>query len=125
MADLISDAVDWLASTLKTDAGQTVVYWRASDSVSVTAVVGQSVAEAVEEDGRIIRVESRDFLIARADLVLSAVNVEPERGDVIRWTIGSTVYVYEVIALPGESHWRDSDPYLKTFRIHTKRVAIE
>ena len=125
MVDLIKTGSDWLADQLKTNAGQSVTYIRGANNVALTATIGQSVVEAVDEDGRVIRIETRDFLIHRADLILGGVEVEPDRGDQITWVDGSTTYRYEVMPLAGEDHWRDSDPYRKVLRIHTKRVAVE
>ena len=59
------------------------------------------------------------------DLLLAGVPVLPERGDRIRETQGATTYVYEVMAPGKEPHYRYSDPYRKTLRIHTKHVSTE
>ena len=67
------------------------------------------------------RWESRDYLIQAADLDLG----EPQRGDQIRETQGATIYKYEVMAPGKEPAFRFSDPYRKTYRIHTKLVGTE
>ena len=71
------------------------------------------------------KIESRDFLILTADLVLAGAATLPQRGDRIKETSGDKVYVYEVLAPGKEPHYRFSDPYRKTLRIHSKQVDLE
>jgi hypothetical protein len=60
-------------------------------------------------------------LIQTADLSLG----EPQRSDQIRETQGAKTFVYEVMAPGKEPAYRFSDPYRKTYRIHTKLVGTE
>ena len=69
--------------------------------------------------------ESRDFLVRAADLVLDGQKTLPERGDRVHETQDGTVYIYEVMAPGREPHYRFSDPYRRTLRIHTKLVDTE
>ena len=125
MPDLLKTASDWLADQQKTHASRTVTYQRGVDSVQVQAVIGRTVFEVDDGVGVIQKVESRDFLIQAADLILAGWTVLPERGDRIQETEGTTTYVYEVMAPGGEPAWRYSDPYRKTLRIHTKQVETQ
>ena len=79
---------------------RTVEYCRGAESVSVQATIGRTVFEVDDASGLLEKWESRDFLIAAAELVLAGAQVLPQRGDRIRETGGGKVYVYEAMA-PG------------------------
>ena len=104
---------------------RTVSYWRGEDSVNVQATIGRTVFEVDDGMGILEKIESRDFLILTADLVLAGEATLPLRGDRIKETSGDKVYVYEVLAPGKEPHYRFSDPYRKTLRIHSKQVDTE
>ena len=123
MTDVLQTGSDWLAEKLKTHAGRTVIYRRGLDSVAVTATIGRTEFEIDDEFGVLRKLESRDFLIQVSDLVLNSTAVLPERGDEIDETQDGVTYTYEVMA-PGKApHFRYSDPYRKTLRIHTKQTG--
>ena len=122
MADLLQQGSDWLADQMKTHAGRVVTYRRGTDTVDVLATIGKTEFEVDDEFGVLRRFESRDFLILAADLVLNSVTVLPERGDEIDETQGTVTFTYEVMAPGKEPHFRYSDPYRKTLRIHTKQT---
>ena len=121
MTDLLKTGSDWLADQLKASASQSVLYTRGANSIPVTATIGKTVFETSSDLGIVERWESRDYLIQAADLDLG----EPQRGDQIRETQGATIYKYEVMAPGKEPAFRFSDPYRKTYRIHTKLVGTE
>ncbi len=121
MSDLLQTGLAWLAGKLKTYVSQTVVYWRGTASVSLAATFGRSEAERIDESGVGVRVESRDFIVAAADLVLDGATTTPRRGDAIVVTEGAVQRRYEVMTL-GDSHYRPCDPFGKQIRIHTKLV---
>ena len=75
--------------------------------------------------GLIETVQSRDFLILTSYLVLGGTATLPKAGDRIKEAVGSTSYVYEVLAPGTEPAYRFSDPYRRTLRIHTKQVGTE
>ena len=125
MADLLEWGSAWLDGQRKTHLSRPVTYQRGAESVEVQARVGRTVFEAADAYGVVERTESRDFLVLATDLVLGGAAVLPERGDRIRETDGANVYVYEVMAPGKEPHWRWSDDYRRTLRIHTKHVATE
>ena len=124
MADLLQQASSWLEDQRTRHATRQVTYRRGASQAIVSATVGKTIFR-IEGDGILERIESRDYLILTADLVLDDQQTLPERGDRIRETEGSKTFVYEVMAPGKEPHWRYSDPYRKTLRIHTKHVDTE
>jgi hypothetical protein len=125
VADLLEGASAWLDAQRLKFMSRTVGYHRGKDSVDVRAAIGKSVF-AVESGYAVLeRIESRDYLVPAADLVLNGETTLPLRGDRIKETDGEKVFVYEVMAPGKEPHFTFSDPYRKTLRIHTKHVATE
>ena len=122
--DLLQKASDWLENKRTQYAACTVRYQRGEQFVDLPATVGKTLFEVEEGHGVLIRHESRDFLILAADLVLGGIKTLPQKGDRIRETQGDTIYIYEVTAPGKEPCWRYSDPYRKTFRIHTKQHMV-
>ena len=118
MVDMLEQAAAWLGDRRKRFLSRTVSYGRGDSTVQVAATVGQTTFEVQDAYGAVEKWESRDFLIAAADLVLDDALVEPQRGD--RITDGQKVY--EVLAPGKEDVYRPSDPYGVTLRIHTKQV---
>lgn len=99
-----------------------ITYTRGASSVSILATVGRTIFRV--DDGFQIfqRIESRDYIVDAADLVLDGSQVLPERGDRIEETANGATYTYEVMAPGGEPHYRWSDREHNTLRIHTKLV---
>lgn len=125
MSDLLERGSAWLEEQRHRHLTRTVTYARGSATVDLSATVGKTVFQVDNGYGILERVESRDYLIRAEDLVLDGVPVLPKRGDRVRETQGSHVFVYEVLAPGQEPEWRYSDAYRKTLRIHTKLVATE
>ncbi len=125
MADLLEQGAQFLDDQRHAHMTRTMVYHRGGSSVEVSATIGQTTFEQADEFGGIQRLESRDYLIRTADLVLDAEIVLPAPGDRIHETSGASLFVYEVMAPGGEPPFRYSDPYRKALRIHTKHVATE
>lgn len=125
MADLLEQGSTWLDQQRVQHMSRTVSYHRGAESVAVQATIGRTVFEVDDGMGILERIESRDFLIITADLVLAGQAILPQRGDRIKETSGDKVYVYEVLAPGKEPHYRFSDPYRKTLRIHSKQVDLE
>lgn len=122
----------WLESMRHRHATTMVTYQRGApgseESVEVDATIGQTTFETESDTGALIKVQSRDYLILAADLVLGDVQTLPMQGDVIRElaTDGSgKVHLYEVMAPSGAPHYRYSDPFRTTLRIHTKSIGEE
>ena len=125
MADLLEQGSAWLEEQRVQHMSQLVTYHRGADSVAVKATIGRTVFEVDDGTGILEKIEARDFLILAADLVLASQVTLPQRGDRIKETAGDKVYVYEVLAPGKEPHYRFSDLYRKTLRIHTKHVDTE
>ena len=125
MTDLLRTGSDWLEDQRVKHMTRSVLYQRDASSVEVSATIGRTVFEVDNGYGVLERTESRDYLILTSDLVLDGQQTLPERGDRIRETQGTQTFVYEVMAPGKEPHWRYSDPYRKTLRIHTKQVDTE
>lgn len=123
--NLLERASNWLEDRRTQHATSSVTYQRANDTVVVAASVGRTTFEVDNGFGVVERTESRDFLVLTDDLVLGGTRTLPERGDRVRETQGATTFVYEVMAPGKEPHWRYSDLYRRTLRIHTKHVATE
>jgi len=123
--DVLETASNWLEDQRTEHASRTVTYERGADSVEVSASIGRTIFDVGNGFGLVERTESRDYLVLTDDLVLGGGGTLPERGDRVRETQGTAVFVYEVMAPGKEPHWRYSDPYRKTLRIHTKHVATE
>jgi hypothetical protein len=123
MGDLLKQGSDWLEAQRTRHASRTVAYQRGVGSVELAATIGRTLFEIDTALGLQERFESRDFLVLTADLVLGGNVTLPARGDRILETDGTTTFTYEVMAPGKEPHFRYSDPYRKTLRIHTKQVA--
>ncbi len=125
MPDLLEQGATWLDEQRHAHLTRTVTYERGADSVQVQATIGRTVFEQADEYGAIHRIESRDFLVRAADLVLGGTQTLPQAGDRIRETDGGVTHVYEVMAPGTEPPWRYSDAYRRVLRVHTKHVATE
>ena len=123
----------WLESMRHRHVTTTVTYQRGTvgtgiASVEVDATIGQTTFETESETGALVKVQSRDFLILAADLVLGDVQTLPMQGDVIRETAtdgSGKVHLYEVMAPNGAPHYRYSAPVRTALRIHTKHIGEE
>ena len=102
-----------------------IVYSRGVDSVTIAAVVGQTPFEQTDEYGDSHQIESRDYIVIAADLILAGLATLPQAGDEARETQGATVYVHEVMSPGGEPPFRLTDPGRVGLRIHTKLVDTE
>lgn len=120
MADLLARGSAWLAGQRKRFGASAVTYRRGESSVSILATVGRTERQIDEGNGLLTRVESRDYLVTAADLVIGGAAVFPRAADQVVEADGS---VYELMDFPGEGFCRWSDPYRVTLRIHTKRVS--
>jgi len=125
MADMLEQGASWLDDQRHQHMTRSVSYARGSSTVEVQATIGRTEFEQADEYGIVHKVESRDYLIRAADLVLDGQPTLPKRGDQIRETDGTTTIVYEVLSPGDEPIFRYSDPYRKALRIHTKHIATE
>ena len=122
MTDLLQDGLGWLEEQRRKHLTRAVTYRRGSSAAEVPATVGATKFEVDDGYGTVVGQQMRDYLIATADLVLDGQQTLPERGDEILEERGGTTYVYEVMELGPDRHFRFCDPAGKTLRIHTKHV---
>jgi len=71
------------------------------------------------------RIESRDYIINVADLIVNSVNIKPKEGDLIFEDVDGTRFTYRVSSPGKEPDWRYSGHYRVAFRIHTKLIKEE
>jgi len=122
VADLLTRGSELIDRTRRAHLSRTVVYRRGADSVEIEATVGSTAFDRTDEYGVIHRIESRDYLVSAADLVLAGQAVTPKAGDRITETGDTRVHEYEVMSPGDEPAWLYSDPQRRTLRIHTKFV---
>ncbi|HQL75981.1 MAG TPA: hypothetical protein PLD58_22590 [Phycisphaerae bacterium] len=125
MADLLEQAVSWLGRMRNAHLARAVTYQRGGQSVDLSATLGSTDYQVADESGLTVQAVATDFLIAADRLVLDGIRTLPRLGDRIRLADGERVKVYEVLDLAGGGHFRPSDPYGQTLRIHTKQVDEE
>lgn len=125
MTDMLARGMEWLSRQRTQHLTQSVTYARGADSVTLPATIGKTEFAIEDGHGLLQKYESRDYLVQTEDLILNGTAVLPERGDQIRETQGTSIYVYEVLAPGTEPVWRYSDPYRHTLRIHTKQIDTE
>ena len=127
MVDLLQKGMAWLEAQRTKFMTQSVVYQRggeAGGAVEVLATIGTTTFNVDDGGGALLRIESRDYLISVADLIIGETPILPKRGDRIRETSGGQVFVYEVVGPGDEPCWRWSDAYRTTMRIHAKQTEI-
>lgn len=122
MGDLLAKGSEMLDRTRRAHLSRTVVYRRGAGSVELSATVGSTAFDRTDEYGVVHRIESRDYLVAAADLVLGGDAVTPKAGDRITETGEARVHEYEVMSPGDEPAWRYGDRQRRTLRIHTKFV---
>jgi len=125
VTDILEKGLGWLEDKRDEHRTDVVRYKRDTFSVGINATVGRTLFEVDKGRGILEKIESRDFLVLTKDLIIDGSQALPERGDVIRETRGTETFVYEVLAPGKEPHYRYSDPYRKTLRIHAKLVDTE
>jgi hypothetical protein len=113
--DILADGASWLAGQLKAVASRPVVFVRGNSAIEVSATIGASSFQAADQNGLIDQWESRDFIIATADLPFG----DPQRGDKVVETIDGIAITYEVSTPRGLPLWRYGDAFRMTVRVHT------
>ena len=116
MPDLLGNAMRWLEAQRRKHLTVPVIYRRGDLSVELPATIGRTVFKVSDDYGRFQYIESRDYLLTAADLVLDGITVLPEKGD----EIIESGQIYEVMAPNSEPEWRYSDSSRQCLRIHTK-----
>ncbi len=123
--DLLSTGAAFLVNNMLEHASTTITYVRGSDTVDLSAVVGDTKWDITSvADGAVVTWESRDYIVRAADILLAAGAVTPQRGDIIRETRGGITYIYEVLSPAGEAVYATADHGRYSLRIHTKLKGI-
>lgn len=125
MSDLLETGAVWLETQRTKYVTRRVVYRRGAEAVELPATIGRTVFRLDKGYGLAERIESRDYLVLVVDLVLGGAPILPKPGDQVRETEGGQVFIYEVMAPGNEPCWRYSDPFRRTYRIHSKLAATE
>ena len=123
MGNMLEQGSQWLSQQIDYYAASSVLYRRGSLTVPVQAGKGRTTFELSDTSGMLVQLESRDFLISAANLLLDEMPILPEVGDRIIETIGSKLHAYEVSNFGSEQPYRFCDPYRHKLRIHTKYVG--
>jgi len=121
MPDLLGNAMRWLEAQRRKYLTVPAIYRRGDLSVELPATIGRTVFKVSDDYGRFQYIESRDYLVNSADLVLSGITVLPKKGD----EIIESGQIYEVLAPNSEPEWRYSDSSRQCLRIHTKHTGEE
>ncbi len=121
MVDMLKNGMSWLESQREEHLASPVAYRRGDETVEVPATIGKTIFKIEDEYRRVVRYESRDFLITASDLLLDEAIILPERGD----EIIDEGFIYEVMAPANEPEWRYSDSFRNTLRIHSKLTGKE
>jgi hypothetical protein len=127
MPDMLGQGSAWLEDQRHKHLSRSVVYQRGEESIELAATIGRTEFEQVDQSGMVNKIESRDFLVRRSDLILGGAPSLPKPGDRIRETSDEQIFIYEVMSPLGgnEPPFRYSDPNRHTLRIHTKHVGTE
>ena len=115
---MLSKGAEWLERQRHAYLTVDVEYQRDAVRLPLRATIGKTVFEVTDDYDRLVRIESRDFLIRVNDLIFDDQVVTPGPGDLIH----EGNFVYEVMSPPGEPEWRYSDVNRQTIRVHTKQV---
>lgn len=104
---------------MRQNAGRTITYARGAGSVELTAVVGNSGHDQLDDTGMPVTAQSRDYIVKASDLMIGGTDVLPVAGDEI--TDGTATFV--VRSIGSDAAWRYSDAARTTLRIHTVEVS--
>lgn len=124
MPNLMQRGATWLAGKLQTAAGRTVVYRRGNLSGDpITAACSMKQYSIVDAEGFTTTVESVDWLVTTAELVVQGAVITPRPGDRIHEILGGVLVEYEAMKLGSEpcSEWLDTSGVMTV--IHTKRIT--
>ena len=126
MPDILEQGAAWLEEQRVKYCSREMTYRRGAQTVQVNATVVLSEYGVDNGNGIVEQFESRDFLVAAAELVFGGEITLPQRGDLIVETISGVTYSNEVMVPGGDGDcWQWSDRYKRVFKIHTKRTGTE
>jgi len=125
VADVIRDAMEWLADQQALHQSRVVTYTRGANSVALTVTLARTQSTQLDGDGRLrTTYTGRAYLIRPAELILGGSLTTPQKGDRIAdVNDAGAAETYEVQP-PGTGQPAfEPDAYSKRLRVHTKRVA--
>lgn len=115
MVDLFANGLEWLRQQMRDHLSTEITYTPVNASgVTVSATLGRSDREVINDLGLVERYEARDFIISPA-----SISGLPQVGD----TISHNGQTYKVLPMGDEPHYIFTDPYETQIRVHTKRVS--
>lgn len=118
MSNLLKTGLSYLASTLKSNASETVTYVRGASRATIQATFGKTPYKFESESGFQVGGEIIDFIFSAADLVIGGIVVTPDVGD----KIITDRATYKAQMVGNEGCWKYSDPFAKMIRFHTQEV---
>jgi len=124
VGDLLRQGSQWLEQMRWAHCSSQVTYRRGGQEQALSATFGRTQYEVQDDYGLVVAAHVTDFLVAAADF--APVFGEPQPGDQIVADLPGRQaggVVHEVMSLASGGHWRWSDPYRTTMRIHTKEVG--
>jgi hypothetical protein len=127
MANLLRSSSEWLALRRKEWIADDIEYFRGASSVlgGLSAANGSTTFEEESSTvaGLILRVESRDWIVKAADLIIDAERTLPKEGDLVKRTEEGKLFTFKVLSFAGEPVFRFTDSYRTSLRIHTKLIS--
>lgn len=123
MSSMFKTAAQWLQRKRSNNAAVAIGYIRNAVTYSFNAWIGRTRYEDVDENGMVIRSETRDYFVKIADFSAAGLN-EPVVGDIITETINEEYMQFEVCQVLGQPHY-NKDPQHLYMRIHTNRISEE
>lgn len=113
------DRLDYLGTRKKTLDSESVTISNGTNTVGVSATVGETDVEEEGPNGLPVRTQIRDYIITAEDLVLNGVQVEPQEG----WTITEGDLTCRVVPIGDQSCFDYTTQTKKRMRIHTVVVS--
>ena len=123
MSNMLASASTLLGKVMQSHMAVDVVYSRGVDSVAVKATRGQSTFDQVDREGVSHQIESLDYLIPPASLILDSITVLPIAGDRLVETVDGKIRTYAVMDQTGRQPFsvESNGAWL---RIHTRLVDV-
>jgi hypothetical protein len=115
VGDLLRQGSQWLEQQRTAHCSSPVTYRRGETEATLDATLGRTEYEVQDDYGLVVAAHVTDFLVQAEGFPFA----EPQPGD----RIVADGVVYEVMSLGNQGHWRWSDPYRTTMRIHTKDIG--
>ena len=115
MVNFLGNGMAWLESQRKAHLSSSVVYRRGATSILLQATIGSSRHQIATRSDMYTEVQSRDYLVAVADLQTAGL-WPPQRGDKVE----EGGVVYATLPVSGDVVWSPLSGFGGTARVHTK-----